>query len=305
MSSPHVMQVIDSLKIGGAEMLLRELTLGLLEKNFRVTVCYNTSGPLVDSFKTMDVKLFQLLPKARIDPFLLAQLSTLMRREKPDLVHTHLFKSDIHGRLAARFAGVPVVVSTLHNNDVWARKFPLGQIYGATSNFTNNLIAVSQEVKQYHLRYTNVPENKIVIIENGVDLRRFSNLEDSTRNKIREEFGIAVDAPLFGIIGRLVPQKDHLLFLKMAFEILQKMPTARFLVVGDGELRLELEEEARRMSLLPSLIFAGIRRDIPEILTAIDVLVFSSKWEGLPVTLLEGMAAERPWSQQQLTGFVM
>lgn len=275
-------------------MLLRELTQGLLEKNFRVTVCYNTPGPLVDSFKAMDIRLFHLSPKARIDPFLLAQLSGLMKREKPDLVHTHLFKSDFHGRLAARLAGVPSVVSTLHNNDVWARQFPLGQIYGATARFADALIAVSQEVKQYHLRYTGVPEHKIVTIENGVDLKRFSNLDNGQSAKLRKEFNIDDSAPLFGIIGRLVPQKDHFLFLKAAVDILEKAPSSRFLVVGDGELRSAIEEEAKRLSLLPALIFTGIRRDIPEILNAIDVLVFSSKWEGLPVTLLEGMAASRP-----------
>jgi glycosyltransferase involved in cell wall biosynthesis len=294
MAPIHIVQVIDSLKIGGAEMLLRELTQGLLDRNFRVTVCYNTAGPLVDSFNAMDIELFHFPSKARINPFLITQLSGVMKRGKPQLVHTHLFKSDFHGRLAARLSGVPVVISTLHNNDVWARRFPLGQIYGATARFTDALIAVSQEVRQYHLQYTGIPAEKIVTIENGVDLSRFSTIDTMPGENFRKEFNIDSKAPLFGIIGRLVPQKDHFLFLRTAAEILKKLPLARFLIVGDGELRGAIEEEARRLSLLPALIFTGIRRDIPAILDALDVLVFSSKWEGLPVTLLEGMAASRP-----------
>lgn len=294
MESIQVFQVIDGLNIGGAEMLLRDLTLGLLERNFRVTICFNTVGPLLDSFKKMNIPLFHLLPRAKTDPLLVAKLSEVMKREKPHLVHTHLFKSDFHGRLAARLSNVPVIVSTLHNNDAWARRFPLGHIYGYTAHFADALIAVSEEVRRYHLQYTGVRPEKIFTIENGVDLSRFSSVSTGDGEKIRKELGISIKAPLFGIIGRLAPQKDHHLFLKTAREIINKLPSARFLVVGDGELRSELEEKARQLFLMPALIFTGIRKDIPAILQAMDVLVFSSKWEGLPVTLLEGMAAARP-----------
>ncbi len=291
----HVVQVIDGMNIGGAEMLLRELCRGLLEKNFTVSVCYNTPGPLVDSFREMKIPLWRFSPNRRIDPALAFWLANVVKREQPEVVHTHLFKSDFHGRLAARLAGAPVVISTLHNNDVWARRFPLGHIYGWTAQAVDALIAVTADVKRYHVKYTGVPAAKVHVIENGVDLSRFSMPSDaSVGAAVRMEFGIAPNVPLFGIIGRLVPQKDHALFLRAATEILSQLPAARFLIVGDGELRQELEQQARALYLEQSVIFAGIRKDIPEILAALDVLVFSSKWEGLPVTLLEAMAAEKP-----------
>ena len=295
MTPKHVVQVIDGMNIGGAEMLLRELSRGLLERNFRVSVCYNTPGPLIESFDEMKIPLRQFSPRRRVDPALLSWLTQVFRQERPAVVHTHLFKSDLHGRLAARLAGVPVVISTLHNNDIWARRFPLGRVYGWTAKAVDALIAVTADVKRYHVQYTGVPANQVHVIENGVDLSRFSAPpDDSAGVAIRNGFAIAAAAPLFGVIGRLVPQKDHALFLRTAAEILKSLPDARFLVVGDGELRQELEQQAKDLHLDQALIFAGIRKDIPAILAALDVLVFSSKWEGLPVTLLEAMAAEKP-----------
>jgi len=188
---------------------------------------------------------------------------------------------------------VPIVVSTLHNNDSWAKYWPLGHMYGATARFADRMIAVSPEVREYHLAKTGVPSEKMMVIENGVDVSAFSGYEEEAR-QIRAEFGLSESAPVFGIIGRLKPQKDLTTFLKAAAELLIKQPDARFLVVGDGPLRGELELLAKNLDLFPSLIFTGLRKDVPAIMKAIDVLVLSSLWEGLPVILLEAMAASRP-----------
>jgi glycosyltransferase involved in cell wall biosynthesis len=230
---------------------------------------------------------------AMIDPIFLLRMVRLMRLDPPQIVHTHLFKSDFHGRLAARLAGVPVVVSTLHNNDSCAKNRILGRIYGATARFADRLIAVSPEVREYHLDKTGVPASKIMVIENGVDVAAFSGHEVGAK-AVRAEFGIAPTAPLFGIIGRLKPQKDLPTFLLAAVEILRQQSDARFLVVGDGPLREELETQAKELDLFPALIFTGMRKDISAIMTALDVLVLSSLWEGLPIILLEAMAAARP-----------
>jgi glycosyltransferase involved in cell wall biosynthesis len=218
-------------------------------------------------------------------------------------VHTHLFKSDFHGRLAARLAGVPVVVSTLHNNDSWANNWLLGHLYGTTAYWADRLIAVSSEVKAFHLKKTGVPLKKILVIENGVDVAAFLGHETKAE-KIRQEFGIAPDAPLLGIIGRLKPQKDLPTFLLAATEVLRERPDARFLVVGDGPLRAELETQAQALGLLPSLIFTGMRKDIPSILASLNILVLSSLWEGLPVILLEAMAAARPVVSTSVDGVI-
>lgn len=293
MKQVHVLHLIDGLTFGGAETLLRDLAVGLEERGYRITVGYSTPGPFVEELADRGLNLVHLRRWALIDPLFMFRMFRLMRSDPPQIVHTHLFKSDFHGRLAARWAGVPVVVSTLHNNDSWARYWVLGHLYGATARFADRLIAVSPEVREYHVQKTGVPSEKITVIENGVDVPAFSGHEEEARS-IRAEFGISDSAPLFGIIGRLKPQKDLPTFLRAAAEILKQRPDARFLVVGDGPLKAELELVTKQRNLLPSVIFTGMRKDIPAIMKAIDVLVLSSLWEGLPVILLEAMASARP-----------
>jgi len=293
MKKKKILQLIDGLNIGGAEVLLVDLVRGSKEAGYDVSVGYSTYGPLEKNLVTLEISCTRLPRLGRVDPILLLRMCQLILREKPDIVHTHLFKSDLHGRLAARLCGVPVVISTSHNNDVWARRFPLGIFYGFTAKLTDKVIAVSNEVREYQIQYTGISPHKIIVIDNGVNVQRFANQEDAGLS-LRHEFQISVGAPLIGIIGRLQPQKDHENFLKAAVQIRSKLPDARFLVVGDGPLREELLAQAQTLGLGSSVIFCGIRQDIPAVMAAIDLLVISSKWEGLPVTLLEGMAARRP-----------
>ena len=293
MTALKVLQLIDGLKIGGAEVLLRDLVHGLHDDGFQVSVGFSTSGPIEESIRAMGISLTRLPRLMRVDPWLFWSICQLIRRERPHIVHTHLFKSDFHGRLAARLCGVPVVVSTAHNNDAWARRAPLGYLYGLTARLADQVIAVSDEVRDFQIRYTRTPARKIVTIDNGVDVDKFEN-QAARAQSVRQELGLDEFVPVIGIVGRLEPQKDHRTFLAAAACIKETLPNARFLIVGDGSLREDLETLARSLNLLPSVIFCGIREDIPDVLAALDLLVFSSRWEGLPVTLLEGMAAGLP-----------
>jgi glycosyltransferase involved in cell wall biosynthesis len=229
----------------------------------------------------------------RVDPLLFWSMCQLIRRERPQIVHTHLFKSDFHGRLAARLCKTPVVISTAHNVDAWARRVPLGYLYGLTAQLADRIIAVSDEVRDFQIRYTKTPALKMVTIYNGVDISSFENQSESGK-AVRKELDLSDSVPVIGIVGRLEPQKDHKTFFEAAAQIKQSIPQARFLIVGDGSLREELISRARDLNLSSSVMFCGIRKDIPAVMAAMDLLVFSSLWEGLPVTLLEGMASGLP-----------
>ena len=294
MSRPvRVMQLIDSMAFGGAEVLLRDLTRGLLARGYQVSVKYSTPGPLAEDIQAMGVSTARFPRLGRIDPFLLMQMWRHIRREKPDIVHTHLFKSDFHGRLAARLAKVPVVISTLHNCDRWAQNPFFSRIYGFTARFARKIIAVSDEVREYAIAQNLSSPETLKTIPNAISIENFKR-DEAVGAKIRSEFGISSTAPLLGIVARLSEQKDHANFLHAAALISQVQPQARFLIVGDGVLRQSLQELANSLGLGESVIFCGIRRDTQAIYSALDVLVFSSRWEGLPVVLLEGMAAGLP-----------
>jgi glycosyltransferase involved in cell wall biosynthesis len=293
MAEFRVLQLIDGLNIGGAEMALLDLAEGLRAHGYRVHIGYSSPGPLEKDFRERNFEITRLPRLARVDPLLFNNIYRLIRRFRPQIVHTHLFKSDFHGRIAARLAGVPIVVSTLHSTDRWARKFPFGRLYGRTARSADRLIAVSDDLSRFHQQHSHIPAKKFVIIENGVALKKYA-FSQPTRNRLRQFFHIGTEEILFGIIGRLTPPKDHETFLQAAALIQKEIPQARFLIVGDGALRPKLTQRAAELGLQKTLQFSGFRSDIPEILSALDVLVFSSQWEGLPLTLLEGMAAARP-----------
>jgi len=148
-----------------------------------------------------------------------------------------------------------------------------------------------------------VPPERICTINNGVDVQRFTSLDNST-NAVRSEFGFEQSTPVVGIVGRLRPQKDHSNFLNAAAQIKKSIPNVKFLIVGDGPLRNQLETQSRLLGLESSVLFCGVRQDIPAIMAALNVLVISSQWEGLPVTLLEGMAAGLPVVATAIDGIV-
>jgi glycosyltransferase involved in cell wall biosynthesis len=283
------MQIIDSMSLGGAEVLLRDLTHALLANEHRVSVCYNTDGPIAKEIEAMGVPITRLPRFGRVDLFLLWRIFSKIRQLKPDLVHTHLFKSDFHGRLAARLAGTPVV-STLHNCHNWAKNPILGNIYGANARLADHIIAVSDEVRDYAIHYSHIDPKKITTIANAIPLARFEH-NRSAGALIRQEFNIPSGSPVIGIIARLTEQKDHDNFLHAAQKILQAAPETYFLIVGDGPLRASLKALAVSLGIQNSTIFCGNRQDIPAVMAALDILVFSSRWEGLPVALLEGLAS--------------
>jgi len=288
----HILQIIDGLELGGAEVLLYDLITRLPPDEFRVSVCYFEPGPLEDDFFKLGIPVARFPWSRPVDPALMLRLSGLMRSDPPQIVHTHLFKSDFNGRLAARLSGVPSVVTTLHSCNDWARTFR-GWLYGINSHLADKIIAVSDEVYDFALRYMHTPKSKTVSIPNGIPVDRFKK-NQSAREAFRSEFNISADAPLIGIVAALVPVKDHMSFLEAARRIHQTAPQARFVIVGDGPLRAALTDKAAELGLGETVIFCGNRRDIPAVMSALDVLVFSSTVEGLPVALLEGMAASCP-----------
>ena len=293
MSKIHILYLIDGMNIGGAEMLLRDVSTELAHRGYRISVGYSTPGPMENEFTRLAIPITRLPRLAALDPYLFMNILRLIRRDPPDILHTHLVKSDIHGRLAGRLAKVPVIISTLHNSDPWAQRWPIGTLYGLSSRLADKLVAVSAEVRDYHIAYSGIDPQKIQVIQNGVNIQRFQDRK-KTGSAVRAEFKVDAGMVVYGIVGRFVPQKDHATFLRAAAKIHQQMPNARFLIIGDGPLRIELQTTAQQLGLSEVVNFTGFREDMPAVLAALDVMVFTSLWEGLPVTLLEGMASALP-----------
>jgi glycosyltransferase involved in cell wall biosynthesis len=182
-----------------------------------------------------------------------------------------------------------VIVTTEHNVDSWKKSYHLA-LDRALAQATTHLVAVSQQVREFY-EARGVGRGRWQVVYNGVDTSAAPRRE---RGAAFLELGLGKDDPVVGLVGRLVPAKAPEVFVRALALAVARVPGLRGLVVGDGPLRSELEAEARRLGLGASVVFAGVRHDVPELLPGLDALAFSSLREGLSMAMLEAMAAGVP-----------
>ena len=195
------------------------------------------------------------------------------------------------GRLAARRSGVPVVLSALHPT---GRPDSIGRLNRARlmTRWTDGLIGVAQAHGRHLVDTERFPAEKVHVIPNGVDVERFNPMQGG--EAVRRELGIAATAPVIGIVAALRPEKNHALFLHAAKIVRNRIPEARFLIVGDGAERETLVQLTLELDLGDAVHFLGNRSDVPEILAALDVFALTSRIEANPVSILEAMASGKP-----------
>ena len=228
----------------------------------------------------------------------LITLYSIMRKEKPDIVHTHTAKAGALGRLAAIFAGVPIRIHTFHGHIFDGYFSPLRArfflwIERILAIFTDKVITVSETVENEIISKLKVASSeKSVVIPLGLELEKYAQCE-RMKGRFRSQFGITGDTLLVGIVGRLVPIKNHIMFLDAARGIIDKMPDkkVRFVIVGDGELMDDLKRQANRQGLESRVIFAGWIGDLSSICADLDLVALTSLNEGTPVSLIEAMAS--------------
>ncbi len=217
------------------------------------------------------------------------------RRERPAIVATHLAKAGTLGRLAAALAGVPVRVHTFHGH-------VLDGYFGRVNTFvfltverwlgrlTTQFVAISPEIAS-DIERLGIARGRTTVVRLGLEL---DPLVGAPRGKLRRELGIADDAPVVGIVGRLVPIKAHDLFLEAAARVATRNADAQFVIVGDGELWDELHAQASARGVAAKVHFTGWRADLPEVYSDLDMVVCCSRNEGTPVSLIEACATGRP-----------
>lgn len=221
-----------------------------------------------------------------------------LREREIDVVHTHRYKDNILGTAAARLAGVPVIVRSVHGlietAAGWARLKvsaceALDKI--VLSRFAHRVIAVSSRTADA-LRDMGYPAASLVAIRNGVDARQIR--AGRGRDDVRRELGIPPQALVVGTAGRLSPVKAQAALLRAGRLVLDERPDTRILIVGEGPLREELIAAARRLGIGHACVFAGARADVHDVVAAMDVFVLPSLHEGIPMALLEAMTLQRP-----------
>jgi len=287
----RILHIITGLVAGGAEDQL-DLLLQHTRHDAEVVTFYNF-GSVGRRIAQRGTRVHDLdMPSSR-QVSRVFRLARMMRRGAYDVVHVHLYRACVYGRLAARLAGVPVVVTTEHSLgetqiEGRSKTFPVRLLYLATEPFSDATIAVSPKVRKLLIEW-GVTGKKIRVIPNGLEPDHYA-FDHKARERVREEFGIPADAFVVGSVGRLHRVKRYDRLIEAAAPIL--MEDGRSLVlVGEGSERHRLQRLAEEAGVAGRTVFAGEREDVPRLLSAMDVFVSPSEEETFGLAALEAAAA--------------
>ena len=292
-SPAPVMIVVPCFGYGGLEQVVLHLARGLDRGRFTPSVCslLPPEPPLLEELLSTGVPCHVLDKGAGVNPVLPLRLARLMRREGIRLVNSHDVGATIYAAPAARLAGVRHVVHTDHSQ-ILALKKRLWLFRGLLRGWTSFSVTVSHELERHLVERLGVAPRAVATVPNAVDTERFAAGGDAAG--LRRELGLPPDAVVVGSIGRLTEQKGYAHLLRAFASLAASRPLLRLVITGTGELRGDLEREARAAGIAGRVIFTGVRRDVPTLLALFDVFVLPSLWEGQPITLMEAMAAGRP-----------
>lgn len=230
--------------------------------------------------------------RGKLNPASIFDILRVARRTDTEILHLHGYKSCTLGRLAGTILDVPVI---LHEHAA----FPSIPFHQKVADWLLSLVGdrtvvVSEEVKQFCIEHRSMRPEKVEVIPNGIPLDDFRDVSDKAVEQVAHELGLGSGGPIVGTVARLDEGKGISYFLDAVPAIKAEIPEAKFLIVGDGKLRGELEERTEQLGVSEDVVFTGERRDVPRLYKVMDVKVISSIHEGGPLTLFEAMAAGTP-----------
>lgn len=281
--------VITGLGMGGAENLLISLADALVERGHTVCIFYMTGDALL-SPKNKSIRVFSLGMKNAFS-FVSAyrRLLVLLRDFRPDIVHSHMFHANILARLIRLSFNIPRLICTAHSTNEGGRLRML--TYHLTDKLADISTNVSEEAVDAFIKKRAVKPGRMISVHNGISTQKFK-FDEHKRTRIRKELDIE-DKQLILAVGRLVEAKDYNNLLNSISLLKDMKNSIKVLIAGDGPLKQELQDLTHKLRLEDYVDFLGIHDDIPALMSASDVFVLSSAWEGLPLVVAEAMACQR------------
>jgi sugar transferase (PEP-CTERM/EpsH1 system associated) len=288
----HVVHVLHTLAVGGTENGVVNLVNALAGDARHTVIAVTTSGPLAARLPA-GVAVHALGKRPGVDPAAVVRLTRLLRRLRPDIVHSRNWGA-FDAVAAARLAGVPVVIHGEHGREA---ADPEGQdrrrnrLRRLLSPLIAQWVTVSHDLRRWLVHRVGIPADRVLTIHNGVDTARFA---EGDREAAREALGLEPGRPVVGTVGRLDPVKDHVRLVTAFRSVAARRSDARLVICGDGPLREELHRAVDAVRLQGSVRLLGERDDVPRVLAALDVFTLPSIAEGISNTVLEAMASGLP-----------
>lgn len=304
--------VFDNMEFGGGERVFAQIINRLSGKRYNIMVACLPTGAFIEKIEGSGAQIKSIDMRNRFNPGVILRLANLMKREKIDIVHSQGARADFFARIAAKLAGVPIVVSTVPMPVEGFDVHPIRKlIYKAFNRFSecfvDRFIVVSDALEKMMIEKHRIDPQRVVKIYNGIEKDEYCLTDEEIAYRriiFRKKSDLREDIPVVGVIGRLVWQKGFKYFIDAIPDVLKEFKKARFLLVGEGELKDELKQESQKLKLEDKIIFTGFRSDIKDILSSIDILVIPSLREGLPVILLEAMAMMKPIVATEIEGIM-
>jgi glycosyltransferase involved in cell wall biosynthesis len=293
----RVYTLIDTIKAAGAERLALQIATQLDRSRFESVLCVSRwewrernagTDALLREFVESGGRVLPLRRRTRVDVWRWAPLVRSLRRERADILHSHVFTSNAWGAVLGRLAGVPVVIGHEHT---WSYEgAPLRRFIDreVIARLSDAFVACSREDRRRMIEVERISPRKIRLIPNGIEAP-----DRGTPADVRAELGIAPDAPVLVTVARLVPNKGIDVLIKTAVALAPEFPGLQVLVAGEGDDRAALQALIDRLGMSDTVRLLGVRSDIPDLLDAADVAVSSSRVEGSPLAVLEQMHAAK------------
>ncbi|MBU1086282.1 MAG: glycosyltransferase family 4 protein [Candidatus Omnitrophica bacterium] len=307
-SKIRVLHLITRMIVGGAQENTLLTITGLNRiPDYEITLLTGPSwgpeGELLNKSSGFNLELCSFL-RRNINPLFdliaFCQIYSFIKKNKFDIVHTHSSKAGILGRLAAKLAGVRIIIHTIHGLPFFAGQSNLANKFYIflekfAARFTRTIICVSQSIIDEAVRNKIAAKEKFVKIYSGIDLTHYKK-DPAIRAAFRKRLGIPENSLVIGKLARLFNLKGHEFLLNAAAVVKQKFPDLKIVLIGDGILREQLEQKAEKLGLSANLIFTGLIRPeaVPYYLQCVDILAHTSLHEGLPRAVVQGFALEIP-----------
>jgi L-malate glycosyltransferase len=301
----RVFHLLDSLNVGGTETQAVELALRMAGGDYAITLgCLHEQGPLLEKLKDSAVQVREFRPRGGLDSpgglYQLGRLAAFLRRGRFDVVHTHDLWSNLMGVPAGRLAGVPAIISSRRDlahfdwyqgkKRTWLRRI---------QNLSDVVLANATPIRDALIAEDGFAPEKLRVIHNGVDTLRF---QQGKRDRALLFPGLEA-APLVVLVGNMHSDvKGHPWLIAAAPAVIREFPQTRFVFVGDGAMRPDLEKQTADMGIRDNFLFLGRRSDVPDILASCDIAILPSRAEGLPNAVLEYMAAGLPTIASRVGG---
>ncbi len=295
-----VLILLDTLDLGGAENLAANIAINLKKTNiYHPLICLTRrGGELEYKLKENNIKYVVLGRRNRYELHKFYGMKKIIEEENIKLIHAHNPGSNFWAGIIGKLLGIPVI-SHLHTHPE-----ELGKIRGSITSkiigrMSAKIICIAEFVRQELIREQATDSSKIITIHNGIRIKDYQ-LEPNA--DLKAELGIDTDSTVIGIVAGFREEKNHEMFLLAAKEVLDRNPNVTFLLVGEGVLRDQVERRALNLGIKDNCIFTGLRKDIPDILSITDIGTLCSIYEGIPLVVLEYMAASKPVISTDLRG---